>query len=93
MSDFIDAIIIEEFGERDAKQLLQNSLMLKYLEKKTVSVEKTSKARGSFANLYAIYAVVQDYIEKTSSDIEYSSYPGMRFKDALIIARNLPFGE
>lgn len=93
MSDFIDAIIIEEFGERDAKQLLQNSLMLKYLEKKTVSVEKTSKARGSFANLYAIYAVVQDYIEKTSSDIEYSSYPGMRFKDALKIARNLPFGE
>lgn len=93
MSDFIEKIIIEEFGENNANHLLQYSLMLKYLEKKTVSVDKDSKARGSFANLYAIYAVVQDYIDKKADDVEYSLYPGMRYKDALSIARNLPFGE
>ena len=59
MSNFIEDIVIEEFGERNANHLMQYSLMLKYLEKKTVSVDKDSKARGSFANLYAIYAVVQ----------------------------------
>lgn len=93
MSDFIENIIIEEFGKNDATYLLQYSYMLKYLEKKTVSVDKDSKARGSFANLYAIYAVVQDYLDKKDEDVEYSSYKGMRFKDALNIARNLPFGE
>ncbi|MGN0466275.1 MAG: hypothetical protein ACI4F9_08005 [Lachnospiraceae bacterium] len=93
MSDFIEDIIIKEFGEKNVEYLLQYSLMIKYLEKKTASFDKDAKARGSFGNLYAIYAVVKDYIDKKEDDVEYSMYEGMRFKDALSIARSLPFGE
>lgn len=93
MSDFVEKIVIEEFGENNAEHLMNYALMLKYLEKKTVSVDKNSKARGSFANLYAIYAVVQDYINKTEGNIDYSSYSGMKYKEALEVARSLPFGE
>jgi len=32
------------------------------LNEKTRSTNRGSKARGSFANLYAIYVIIEDYI-------------------------------
>ena len=46
-----------------AARVYQYAYLLQYLDKKTQSVDKSSKARGSFANLYAIYVLVEDYIK------------------------------
>lgn len=79
----------------DPKSLFQSSYLLQYLDKKTQSVDRSSKARGSFANIYAIYVLVEDYINKgyLSSNMEYSKYEGMMFTDALTRTRELKFGE
>ncbi|HEY8650506.1 MAG TPA: hypothetical protein VIL70_06285, partial [Chthoniobacterales bacterium] len=47
----------------DADAIYQASTLLQYINIKTKSAEKGSKARGSFANLYAIYILVEDYIK------------------------------
>ena len=94
MSFIIDTIK-NHYSAAEAKRLFANSYLLQYLEKKTKSVDKSSKARGSFANIYAIYVLVEDYITKgyLSAENDYSNYTGMAFTDALTRTRELPFGE
>ena len=94
MASFIMDIIEHHYSKRDAAILFSNSTLLQYLEKKTKSVDRGSKARGSFANIYAIYVLVEDYINKGYLHSKnYSSYQGMTFTDALTRTRELPFGE
>ena len=74
----IEAILTTHFGE-DSNQIFQNSELIKYLNLKTKSADKVSKSRGSFGNLYAIYVLVEDYINngfhKTG---DYSTYEGAK---------------
>ena len=42
--------------------ILANSDLLKYINIKTKSIFRDSKARSSFANNYALYVLVEDYI-------------------------------
>lgn len=79
--------------ETMARELMQNSLLLKYIEKKTASIDKGSTARFSFANLYAIYVLTENYISINASNINYSDYDGMMFSAALARTRSLPFGS
>ena len=92
---FILDVIKTHYTPTEAKALFNNSCLLQYLEKKTKSVERSSKARGSFANIYAIYVLTEDYINNgyTNSNKDYSNYTGMAFTDALTRTRELPFGE
>ena len=64
----------------DADQLFQLSYILQYLVHKTKSANKGAKARGSFANLYAIYVIIEDYrnngFDKSGN---YSDYEGAQF--------------
>ena len=97
MNDFIMEIV-SDYCEKDkerANRLFQYSYLIQYLDKKTQSVDRSSKARGSFANLYAIYVLVEDYIKNgyLESDNDYSNYEGMKFTDALARTRELRFGE
>ena len=88
----IEAILTTHFGE-DSNQIFQNSELIKYLNLKTKSADKGSKSRGSFGNLYAIYVLVEDYINngfhKTG---DYSTYEGAKYTDLLQRQRELPFG-
>ena len=94
MASFIMDILEKHYSKGDARVLFNNSTLLQYLEKKTKSVDRGSKARGSFANIYAIYVLVEDYINKGYLRTHnYSSYDGMTFTDALNRTRELPFGE
>lgn len=97
MSNFIMDIITEhcDQNKQQAERIYKYAYLLQYLDKKTQSVDKSSKARGSFANLYAIYVLVEDYIKKgyLNSDKSYSTYEGMMFTDALTRTRELRFGE
>ena len=61
---------------------------------KTRSAEKGSKSRGSFANLYAIYVLLEDYKKNGFEEKEnYSKYEGAFFSNLLKRQRELPFGS
>ncbi|MFC4267309.1 hypothetical protein [Polaribacter marinivivus] len=85
-------VLKKHFGE-DAQAIFNNSELLKYINQKTVSANKGSKARGSFGNLYAIYVLVEDYINGGFAEKgDYSKYEGAKFSDLFKRQRELPFG-
>lgn len=90
------AILEAAFGE-DAAIVFETSPLLTYLNFKTRSASAGSKARGSFANHYALYVVLEDYIAKGFAQkpprSSYETYEGARFSDLLRRQRELPFGS
>ncbi|NLA41237.1 MAG: restriction endonuclease [Smithella sp.] len=89
----IRKILAKHFGEA-AEDLFEKSPLLQYINLKTVSATRGSKARSSFANLYAIYVLAEDYIhhgfEKKG---DYSKYEGAQFTRLFKRQRELPFGR
>ena len=89
----IRRILSDEFGSV-AEQILKQSDLLQYINVKTVSASRGSKARGSFGNLYAIYVLVEDYLNRDfhiSGD--YEDAEGAKFSDLFKHQRELPFGS
>jgi len=92
----IIAVLENYFGEY-ALDIFANSPVLGYLNSKTRSANRGSKSRGAFANHYALYVIVEDYIQKGfvdgSAGMPYSSYEGARFSDLFRRQRELSFGS
>lgn len=89
----IKEILNSHFGEI-GQTLFQNNQLLHYLNLKTKSAERGSKARGSFANLYAIYVLVEDYLAKGfDKNDEHRKYEGAEFAKLFARQRELPFGS
>ena len=66
--------------------------MIQYINEKTKSVSKGSKSRSSFANLYAIYVIIEDYIAHGfDANSMYRNYEGAQFSRLLQRQRELPF--
>ncbi|HEX5472823.1 MAG TPA: hypothetical protein VFW73_13110 [Lacipirellulaceae bacterium] len=85
-------ILRKEFGKA-ANDVLQSSPLLQYLNIKTRSAARGSKSRGAFANHYAVYVLVEDYVKKGYLKKRgYAKYEGARFTDLLRRQRELPFG-
>lgn len=87
-------VLVFYFGE-NAEYIFENSPIIGYLNTKTQSAGKDSKARGAFANNYALYVVIEDYVNKGYADVnskDYSDYEGAIFSDLLRRQRQLPFG-
>ena len=73
--------------------VFDKSLLLQYINIKTKSAQRGSKSRSSFANLYAIYVLIEDYInEGYDHKGKYSNYEGALFSNLLKRIRELPFG-
>lgn len=95
---FTDTIIaiVEKHCPGYAEDVLSASPLLGYLNAKTKAANRGSKARGAFANHYALYVVIEDYISKGFLDgkagIPYPKYEGARFSDLFKRQRELPFG-
>jgi hypothetical protein len=89
-------ILRRHFGD-DWEELLSSSALLGYLNAKTRSAGRGSKARGAFANHYALYVLVEDYIRKGflggTAGMPYAKYLGARFSDLFRRQRELPFGS
>ena len=86
--------ILRETYSKDADSVLQGSPLLQYLNIKTRSASRGSKARSSFGNHYALYVLVEDYIAKgylTRDD--YGKYDGAVFSALFERQRELPFGS
>lgn len=82
------------FGGK-AKEIFDASELLQYLNIKTVSANKGSKSRGSFANLYSIYILVEDYVKNGygHGNKDYGKYEGASFSKLMKRQRELPFGK
>lgn len=88
----IEEILKKHFG-KNSTDIFEKSHLLQYINLKTKSANKGAKARGSFANLYAIYVVVEDYLTKGfDKKGNYSKYKGIEFTKLFKRQRELPFG-
>ncbi|MDL2212764.1 restriction endonuclease [Bacteroides sp. OttesenSCG-928-E20] len=85
--------VLKEHCGKHADDVFERSLLIQYINLKTRSANKGSKARSSFANLYAIYVIIEDYIAK-GFDMkgDYSKYEGALFNKLFARQRELPFG-
>lgn len=91
-TSFFMKILNKHFG-KDAEKIYAKSPILRYLEIKTQSVQKSSKSRANFGSLYALYVLVEDYVKKGFEKENYSKYEGAIFSELLKRQRELPFGE
>lgn len=89
----IKSVLEKHFG-KNADDIFEKSQLIQYINEKTRSANKGSKSRSSFANLYAIYVIIEDYI---SNDYDrkgdYSKYEGALFNKLFARQRELPFGN
>jgi hypothetical protein len=93
-TEIIHEILAKRFGEL-GNLVFDNSPLLQYLNVKTRSANRGSKSRGSFANHYALYVLIEDYVSKgflSTQSGRYHSYEGARFTDLFRRQRELPFG-
>jgi hypothetical protein len=89
----IKKILNKIFGKH-AESIFAQSQIVQYINLKTKSASKGSKSRGSFANLYAIYVLVEDYLSKNfHKNRQYNKYGGAKFTDLFKRQRELPFGQ
>ena len=89
----IQAVLRSDFGEV-SEDIFEKSEILQYLNIKTISATRGSKARSSFANLYALYVLIEDYLNRGFDEkSDYSNYQGAAFTDLFKRQRELPFGN
>ena len=89
-------VLAKNFGESCAAQILHESPLLGYINTKSKAASRGAKSRGSFANHYALYVVIEDYIKggfyAKESKVPYSKYEGAKFSELFARQRQLPFG-
>ena len=91
-TQIIDEILKTRFKD-NASDIFEKSSLLQYISIKTRSANKGAKARGSFANLYALYVIIEDYLEKDfDKKSNYNKYEGVEFTKLFKRQRELPFG-
>ena len=74
--------------------IFELSPLIQYINHKTRSANRGSKSRSSFANLYALYVLVEDYVNGGHVERgDYEQYSGAEFTPLLRRMRELPFGS
>jgi len=94
--DFTEKIItiLESHFPKHGVKVLDNSELLQYLNIKTKAANRGSKSRAGFANHYAIYVLVEDYISHGFHErTDYDEYEGAQFTVLFRRQRELPFGS
>ena len=86
--------VLEKHFGRDAENVIKLSPLLGYINFKTRSANRGAKSRSSFASLYALYVLTEDYLAQGfDSGKKYSKYDGADFTPLLRRMRKLPFGQ
>lgn len=85
--------ILKKHFKSTSEDIFSKSELLQYVNNKTKSADKGSKARSSFANLYAIYILIEDYIDNGfDKKGDYKKYKGAEYSKLFTRQRELPFG-
>ena len=75
----IKSVLEKHFGN-NADDIFEKNQLIQYINEKTRSANKGSKSRSSFANLYAIYVIIEDYIANGyDHEGDYSKHEGALF--------------
>jgi hypothetical protein len=91
--NLVVGIINEQYDKVYRDSVVEN-LLIEYILQKTRSANRGSKSRGSFANLYAIYVLVEDYVRNNFDTAGgYEDYEGAEYTKLLQRQRQLPFGS
>ena len=78
----------------DGEEILEKSALIQYLNIKTKAADRNSKSRAGFANHYALYVLIEDYLRHSfDGDHSYADYEGAQFSQLLKRQRELPFGS
>ncbi|MDD3179590.1 MAG: hypothetical protein PHQ04_04480 [Opitutaceae bacterium] len=86
-------VLEKHFGD-SAKTVFELSPLIGYINQKTRSANRGSKSRSSFANLYALYVLIEDYLNHGfDKKPRYGEYEGADFSPLLKRMRELPFGQ
>lgn len=86
--------LLKKYFSEDSEKIFEKSYLIQYLNLKTRSAAKGSKSRSSFANLYAIFVVLEDYVKKGYiENRNYMDYEGALYSNLLSRQRELLFGE
>lgn len=89
----IEQILKKNFGKH-SEDIFSNSQLIQYINHKTRSADKGSKSRSSFANLYAVYVIVEDYIlNNYHINKGYEDSEGSLYSNLFSRQRMLPFGS
>jgi len=76
------------------EKILDASELLQYLNIKTKAANRGSKSRAGFANHYAVYVLVEDYVNHGfHQHAGYEDYEGAQFSALFKRQRELPFGS
>jgi len=85
--------VLQKHFKENADEIFAKNQLIQYINEKTRSANKGSKARSSFSNLYAIYVIIEDYIANGfDKKGDYAKYEGALFNKLLARQRELPFG-
>jgi hypothetical protein len=86
--------ILEKYFGENADDVFEKSPFIQYINEKTRSAGRGSKARSSFGTLYALYTIIEDYVKNGFHEkAGYSDYEGAKYSTLLARAITLPFGE
>lgn len=86
--------IIHKYYPDQADIIFSQSELINYFNIKSKSANRGSKSRASFGNHYAIYVLVEDYLNGDFHlNNNYSKYEGAQFSNLLRRQRELPFGS
>lgn len=88
----IKTILTNHYPDK-SEDIYDKSLLIQYINIKTKSAQRGAKSRSSFANLYSIYVLIEDYINQGfERKGTYSKYEGALFSNLLNRMREMPFG-
>ena len=86
--------ILDRYSNGRGSNILENSEIVQYLNIKTKAANRGSKSRASLANHYAIYVLVEDYLNGNfHENNQYLDYIGAKFSDLHRRQQELPFGK
>lgn len=86
--------IVSDHTGSDGQEALEKSSLLQYLNIKTKAADRGSKSRAGFANHYALYVLIEDYLEHGfNGEASYADYDGAQFSNLFKRQRELPFGS
>lgn len=94
--DFTNEIItiLDRNTNGQGEEIIKSSEIIQYLNIKTKAANRGSKSRAGFANHYAIYVLIEDYLNGNfDKNGAYSDYEGAKFSDLLRRQREMLMQE
>lgn len=93
MESFVRKILEMHFPGR-SQQIYNESLLIQYLDKKSGAIHGTAKTRRSLANYYAIYSILNFYVDEFfDNPDEYKRFEGYEYTKLFTFYRGLYGGS